>query len=608
MIHWLTILALTLGTLTPMLTAAETTWLDDESGGAIPPHSYISHHLEVPWGKEETASLHHWCRSHSELKSQDQPVHVNDDHQHMRLETRVFGVANNDYTKEKITKVVIELGHSGDGNPVKTWTWTPGKADEIEFTGVNTFTVLYDKSHKTRDAGANQGRGRYSATTTVTVELIKKKNDPKVADTQTLIATTTFNVIEFGIAMGNSRDAKDDVVQIRDLIGYKDGPAGGKVPTGGQNFYEPVAVWLLSPGNPGAVAIEVASVANRAPIVDGAANELGAAPTTVQKKRFSVPGAGHGDRTDGTGMPPASASVSFLVTGRAQSAAYQDETYHVTMVDDPCSNAPAQAHKSTVFYFTDAALSVVVGPVQTLRRPTGPQSILSVQPGSVDGRFFGRASVAPAQVAQDNPRQVQDIRIGFTQNTRSMNLRRANYLVRLNTFVARPGATGTASIRPNIQWDLDRPTPLQDTNAAADPLYSRSAAALLPVFNAPGGGNQSTSSDSPRTPVDNRIAGEVSNTSGAIVGTVVYDLDPNSVSHGIGFDLWLVGFSQSKNRIVPIRQLNWAISASSANPVPAVAGADSPASAAPIVGPTFSNNAGSERFVPGGTPILRPLP
>ena len=158
---------------------AESAW-DAESG------TCLADWRANTWGNE-TMTLHHWCREHAE--NMDRPVHYNSVHQHMRFEARILYVANNDWTKERITKVVIELGHQGDGNPVRTWEWTPGKADELELSGAHDFTVLMDKCWKTLGVGAFDGRGRYSATATATIELIKRKDDPKVHRTRTLTAT-----------------------------------------------------------------------------------------------------------------------------------------------------------------------------------------------------------------------------------------------------------------------------------------------------------------------------------------------------------------------------------------------------------------------------------
>ena len=371
---------------------AESAW-DAESG------TCLADWRANTWGNE-TMTLHHWCREHAE--NMDRPVHYNSVHQHMRFEARILYVANNDWTKERITKVVIELGHQGDGNPVRTWEWTPGKADELELSGAHDFTVLMDKCWKTLGVGAFDGRGRYSATATATIELIKRKDDPKVHRTRTLTATTEFDVIEFDTAIANTAAKNDDLVQIRDAVCM-------------HNFFERLHVFLKAPGLPGRrVAGTITATKDQAPFTawPGVLTTKGAAPATQQAIALDVPG--DPGAIQSNGLP--SASQALVIHGKAKSNVLNEEVYHLTMDKDPCDNKPAATRAATVFWFGAATMAARIGGRYVTKvNPSDADTVdfFPVDPGQ-GIEISGHARIFPDGVSQ-RVRQTEEIEIGFVQ-------------------------------------------------------------------------------------------------------------------------------------------------------------------------------------------------
>ena len=523
------------------------------------------------WGNE-TLSLDHWCRDHASIISP--PVYYNTPHLRTTYRAQVENVRNNDYTTEKIVEVVIELGHAGDANPVRTWTWKAGAPEtEIELTGAHDFTTLFDKACQHWGAGAFSGRGFYSATATAKVELKKKKKPGVVADTRTLTAYASFHVIELDTAIANSSMTADDLVHRRDNIGNT--PQPGKVPNGGHNFYEHLHIFCKAPGFPGALNVTVASVTNKAPF-PLTTPEIGPAPATQQQVAVVVPG-DPGAVNPTTGLP--SASASLLVFGKDKSVQLNDETYRVVWPQDPCQNPEAAKQTITVFGYKDERMTLVPGGAYALLQ-VGINNLLFIPnppPGISMQSFANLDPVVPL-----NQPQTAKIRIGATQNLLTTN---RTWTYNLAGFIVPPGVVIPGGIAFNVPGSISLVAtvpglPLEDSIAGNSPVYSRADLAIP--------GNNSNTSDSPQNSGPIFIDEPVVLNVGQNAFRFIARYQVASVWQVESFRAWCVSFFDEK--IMPLAQEDWDINAQEpGNLVPANAGGSNPAALPPVIGPPFPN-------------------
>ena len=186
----------------------------------------------------------------------------------MALQATLHKVADDRYGTEEVTSVTMEIAHAGSPTkPLRTWTWTPTKTDEIRGTSRGlVFTV------RNPHAVASLGKlGAWSGTVSAVIK--RKPTNPKKPEaTRTVTAHTTFSVVAFEAAMAFTRDHKDDIVQIRSDFDK----------SCQHHFYEPIHVWLKGPG-----AASTMTSDRQAPFVTVPGSKT-TAPTTTRTKSNSV--------------------------------------------------------------------------------------------------------------------------------------------------------------------------------------------------------------------------------------------------------------------------------------------------------------------------------
>lgn len=294
-------------------------------------------------------------------------------------------------------------------------------------------------------------------------------------------------------------------------------------------------------------------------------------------------------------LPASGTWVAFSMTGQEKSKKVGDaviELHHGGSSDEICKKQNA-----TVFWF-DASKITTTAVAKYAYTRSGSYTLLAVPSGNAAIKYSAQSTLKPDLLNASAP-QIDPLRIGIVQNTRRHNIRIATYVAdHINWSVPPP-----ASVRiPKKQfYTFERPTPLQDSDQDADPLYDQPAIAStidpnslnkpLPI------GSPSTSIDAPNFPAANILIMPARDRSGNLVGNAVYILSDASMD--IKFKTWAVVYNIITKDLVPLRQTKWEVDVAGSSLDTVDVHGDSRASDCPLTGKPFSNDEGTDKTEPG---------